>query len=530
MKSFRHISGLALLLAALFCACACDGHVSDADEGTGDIIVNISNSVGLETKHSASESTPTAADGGIMNNLTVWLVQIVGGDYTFVKQSVTTPKAATATVKFTEVARGDYLLLAVANYTGLDATYKEGKSMDANFWSTLIGEISAGKSPTFNDTDGMPSSYEENISVAAGENVIDASLRRCVGRLTFNVRNNLSDKELFIYSMGLSDYNNTQGKLWESEGIGSSMVAFPDFPSMGTGIVQVEHRDGDATTGAAKDNIKTVYDIYLYETDPGAEFKFDMIAALYPKDTPASSVKISSRAQEPYEIQGNTTDFDSSNKFMIRSAYSSNFYLGDTGSSGSGNLVATELTSDEDIKALSNITNYFWKFSPYSSYYSYYITIQNVATGNYLIINSSGISLSSSSSYFYSSASSSTQTLQFYYWGRSSQYLSFDGTSVSSSTSSNSETTRWVVRPVKDGTSSMVYYFDNPELEVVKIPRNDRIIKYLDSYGASQPLTKIDRNEHVTVNINVFYNRELGQFDFEVEDWNTQDNKETTFD
>lgn len=76
----------------------------------------------------------------------------------------------------------------------------------------------------------------------------------------------------------------------------------------------------------------------------------------------------------------------------------------------------------------------------------------------------------------------------------------------------------------------MVYYFDNPELEVVKIPRNDRTIKYLDTYGASQPLTKIDRNEHVTVNINVFYNRELGQFDFEVEDWDTQANKETTFD
>ena len=527
MKSFRHISGLALLLAALFCVCACDGHVSDTDEGTGDIIVNISNSVGLETKHSASESTPTAADGGIMNNLTVWLVQIVGGDYTFVKQSVTTPKAATATVKFTEVARGDYLLLAVANYTGLDATYKEGKPMDANFWSTLIGEISAGKSPTFNDTDGMPSSYEENISVAAGENVIDASLRRCVGRLTFNVRNNLSDKELFIYSMGLSDYNNTQGKLWESEGIGSSMVAFPDFPSMGTGIVQVEHRDGDATTGAAKDNIKTVYDIYLYETDPRAEFKFDMIAALYPKDTQKKDVSVTEKTLDSYDITDNSYSYGTSGQFLIRSASSSTYYLGDD---GSGKLVATEFTDDNEIKAASDINNYLWTFSASSSTDRVSTAIKNVGTGKYISINSSSVSLSSSSTTVTGRIQyDSKYKLTFYYskgggGGGNRTYLVLNSNSPAVSTTVD----YWYVRevtPVPGGRTT--YEFVNPDVE---IPRNKRIIKYLDSYGASQPLTKIDRNEHVTVNINVFYNRELGQFDFEVEDWNTQDNKETTFD
>ena len=525
MKSFRHISGLALLLAALFCACACDGHVSDTDEGTGDIIVNISNSVELETKHSASEGD-SAHDGGIMNNLTVWLVQIVGSDYTFVKQSVTAPKAATATVKFTEVARGDYLLLAVANYTGLDATYTEGKEMDANFWPTLIGEISAGESPTFNDTDGMPSSYEKNISVAAGENVIDASLRRCVGRLTFNVRNNLSDKELFIYSMGLSDYNNTQGKLWESEGIGSSMVAFPDFPSMGTGIVQVEHRD--ATAGAAKDNIKTVYDIYLYETDPGAEFKFDMIAALYPKDTQKSDVSVTTKSLNSYSLSDNSYEYGTSGQYLIRSGESSTYYLGDN---GSGTLVATSFTSDDEITQNSDIKNYLWTFSKGSSFSSSQTTVKNVGTDKYISISSSALSLSDNSTnirskYSYNWDVSGYQLL-FYYEGsrRSYSYLALSSNSPAVSSSEY----YWYVREVSEvsGGGGTTYEFVNPDVE---IPRNKRIIKYLDTYGASQPLTKIDRNEHVTVNINVFYNRELGQFDFEVEDWDTQDNKETTFD
>lgn len=532
MKVLKHIfealTAPALLLAAFLLAPACDGHKDDVGEGTGTVKVNISYPVEMETRHATGEGSD-ASDGGIMNNLTVWLVQN-GGNYTFTKQSVTIPEAATATVEFKDVARGDYILLIAANYTALDNTYTEGTDMDNNFWPTLIGTIAAGQSPSFNDTDGMPLSFQQNISVAAGENVIDASLRRCVGRLTFNVRNNLDDYQLFIHSIGLSDYNNTQGYLWESEGIGTTMVAFPDLPDMdqdGDGV-----KDGLVQVGPRE--VKNIYDIYLYETNPNPEanFTFDMLAALYPKDIPASKVKVSSRELQPYEIQGNSTDFDSNGQYMLRSALNSNIYLGDTGTSGSGSLVATSLESDTEIKALANITNYFWKLTSY--YYGYYATIQNVATGNYLTISSSGISLSSSSSYIYYDSNQSSQTLKFYAYpsGWYAYYLSFNGTNITYSNSENADGTNWTVRPVKAGESGTINYFscDDSSVTFVEIPRNDRIIKYLDIYGASQPLTKISRNEHVTVNINVFYNRELSEFQFEVLDWDDGGSHETTFD
>lgn len=535
MKVLKHIlealTAPALLLAAFLLASACDGHKNDVGEGTGTVKVNISYPVEMETRHATGEGSD-ASDGGIMNNLTVWLVQN-GGAFTFTKQSVTTPKAATATVEFKDVARGDYILLIAANYTGLDGTYTEGTAMDDYFWPTLIGEIAAGQSPSFNDTYGMPLSFQQSISVAAGENVIDASLRRCVGRLTFNVRNNLDDYELFIHSIGLSDYNNTQGKLWESKGIGTTMVAFPDLPDMDQdgdgqkdGLVQVGPRE-----------VKNIYDIYLYGTNPNPEanFTFDMLAALFPKNTPASKVKVSSRELAPYEIQGNSTDFDSSGKYMLRSALNSNIYLGDTGTSGSGSLVATSLESDTEIKALANITNYFWKLTSSSSWGYSYTTIQNVVTGNYLTISSSGILLSNSSSRIYYESNQSSQTLKFYAYpsGWSAYYLSFNGTNITYSNSSNSnDGTNWTVRPVKAGESGTIDYFDcdDSSVKFVEIPRNDRIIKYLDIYGASQPLTKISRNEHVTVNINVFYNRELSEFQFEVLDWDDGGSHETTFD
>lgn len=62
-----------------------------------------------------------------------------------------------------------------------------------------------------------------------------------------------------------------------------------------------------------------------------------------------------------------------------------------------------------------------------------------------------------------------------------------------------------------------------------KITRERRQIKIVDTYGDAQPLRQIKRNEHVTVSINIFYNRELGEFDFEVSSWKKIDNT-TTFD
>ena len=61
------------------------------------------------------------------------------------------------------------------------------------------------------------------------------------------------------------------------------------------------------------------------------------------------------------------------------------------------------------------------------------------------------------------------------------------------------------------------------------LPNGEIKINYIDDYGVSKLLTRIKRNEHVTVSINVSYDREYMQFDFTVKAWVTKDN-ETTFD
>ena len=529
MDLLRHISAPALLLAALLCAPACEGQKDDAGEGTGTLIVNISNPVELETRHASGEGSD-ASDGGIMKTLGVWLITDgqANGDwkYTILQRDLSEPNAATATVTFDDVARGNYFLVIAANYgqTTMDAdAYGPNTSVNEAFTASYVttqingsyvSTLSDGQSPEFNDTMGMPSSFEKTFSVAAGVNVIDASLRRCVGRLTFNVRNNLDNYELFIHSLGLSKHNRSQGKVFESEGVAGEYIEFPDLPDMdqdGNGV-----KDGLVQVGPRE--VKNVYDIYLFETNPADSIQFNMLAALYPKDTQKSDVTVASRAQETYEFDDNADEFVSTSRYLIRSLYSSNYYLGDN---GSGTLVATEFGKDEELQKATDIKNYFWIFSSSTGTAT---TIQNVGTGKYLTINSSGVSLSDSSSEINNKASRNGG-LRFYVDNNS---LIFDGTTISADTDYKNQKSNWYVRKVNNGTSDdTVDYFVNPSKEINRVTRP---IKYIDNYGASQLLTKISRNEHVTVNINVFYNRELGEFQFEVLDWNDGGEHQTTFD
>ncbi|MDY5458911.1 MAG: hypothetical protein SPG05_01360, partial [Candidatus Cryptobacteroides sp.] len=86
--------------------------------------------------------------------------------------------------------------------------------------------------------------------------------------------------------------------------------------------------------------------------------------------------------------------------------------------------------------------------------------------------------------------------------------------------------TRWLVRTATAGAVKVPYFIGSD----YEIPRVKRTINYLDKYGNTQDLKSISRNEHVEVSINVFYNREWGQFDFEVEEWKIIGGNETTFD
>ena len=536
MKSFRH-SILFSALPLLLLAASCDLHKEDLaeGEGIGTVVVNISSPDGLETRHQGNEGSP-ASDGGKMKTLRVWFIEKTSGKI-LDRKDLTLNDAITATVKFEEISRGSYYLCAVSNYTGLDSYVKGGTVDDDGFKNALIAAaatttttLEAGQAPYFSDETGMPASYFKEISVAAGANTVDASLKRCVGRLTIDIRNTTSDYELFVHSLNLSANNRTQGYLFPridgSSSIPSSsdQVTFPDLDS----LVRVK-----PTTETE------VYDYYLFETNPGTALTINMLAALYPKNTEASSVKVSSRSEESTEIGGNTSSIGTSFNYLIRSAYSSNYYLGDN---GSGTLTIESITSDDDIKKKSDLKNYLWKFSGTTGNST---TIKNVGTGNYLTItkttslNWSTYTYEDSYNFSLSSAKSYLTTKESTQYGvrfTSGNYnMAFDGSGISATEDiQNNKQVLWYVRPVRTGDpNKLKYYFDTSDDGVkptAELPRGYHEIKYLDVYGSPQPLTKIDRNEHVTLHVNLFYNAELGQFDFEVAEWEDGGDRETTFD
>ena len=509
MRRLRHSIFLALALLAA----SCDIHKEDEELGTGTIVLNITSPAEPQTRHTSGEDSP-ASDGGIMKTLCIWLVRT--SDDVILEHKDLTPDAATATAEFKDVTRGNYYFCILANYKGLDE-YEAGGTIDDAFKNALVSAqattttttLKAGQAPSF-ETDGMPLSYVQTIDVAAGKNVLDVSLKRCAGRLTINLRNNLSDYDLFVHSLNLSENNRTQGYLFPRLGSTdpipstSEMVAFPDL----TSLIEID----------PKKQVK-VYDYYLYETNPGTVLTINMLAALYPEGTDVSSVKVGSRSETEIEVGGNTSAIGTTYNYLIRSGYSSNYYLGDN---GSGTLTMTEITTDDEIKALTNLDNYRWTFSGTTGNST---TVKNVGTGNYLTISSSGASLSSTSATL-----TTKQSSQYGVRIMSGNYnMTFDGTSIGVTEDvQNNKQILWYVRPVRTGdTGKVKYYFENPTVELA---RGYHEIKYLDVYGSPQPLTKIDRNEHVTLNINLFYNTELAQFDFEVVEWNDGGSRETTFD
>ena len=103
-------------------------------------------------------------------------------------------------------------------------------------------------------------------------------------------------------------------------------------------------------------------------------------------------------------------------------------------------------------------------------------------------------------------------------------YMTYNPNNNSLSGSTNNDlNTKWILRKVEPFTEGG---FINSEAD---IPRKTRPIKIVDKYGDAWLLQQIKRNEHVTVSINIFYNRELGEFDFKVSSWKEVSN-ETTFD
>lgn len=479
---------------------------SEAETGT----LHISFDMGASTKAGAK-------DGDMMKTGSLWLVDDSGKVIVF---DTDTPNAASFEKTINNIQRGDYTLYLVANYTGLN-TYTVGKNIDDGFTKRLLSTITSGQAPEFNEEVGMPCSSVQQVHIAAGENHISAHLQRCVGRLSINVRNNISSHKLAIGGIGLSDNNPTTGYLFPSSD-GSIPPSATDvaFPELAQHVVLATNENKD------------VYDVYLYDTGEATSangITFTLFGAVYEDQTPDGNISIS---QPKYSFSNNDTNLSNGGEYLIRSAESNVIYIGDLENSGIG---VREFSSDEVLKTYKDIKNFLWRAEVSGNQ----VKFKNVGTARYITLSETTAGLDSSGTQFYFSDDTGNGALLFStnrswsWWSYSYSYgysltlnSASNGLSGTTGMESNSRT-RWLVRTATSSTGDHIPHFIGSDYE---IPRVKRTINYLDKHGNTQILKGISRNEHVEVSINVFYNREWGQFDFEVEGWKIIDGNETTFD
>lgn len=419
----------------------------------------------------------------------------------------------------TGIKRGDYKLYVFVNGSKeqaeiFDKAYPNPHklSIDDLLKTKLSGkDLERGKSPTFADEEGIPCTFVTDVAITAGNNYVDAHLERCVGRLTIKVLNNIPDRKLAIRSIGLSADNPTNGYYFPS----SSAVTKGAFPDLTETIVFAPNEN------------KTIFDHYVYETDVLSEgLTFDLFGAVYGSE---ETVSFDENKVDVYKFGQNIkSGWSPQNNeiYLLRSAASPDYYIGDL----DGKLGCSANSDDVEFGHRNDVKNYLWEVSVSVSGTKY--KFKNVGTNRCISLDRTTLSLvdESKCTEFSTSISSNGYCFYDYQWtlsvpARSNYYIAYksDNNTLIGSTTNNDLNTKWILRKAEHVTEGE---FIKSE---VAIPRKSRQIKIVDKYGDAQLLQQIKRNEHVTVSINIFYNRELGQFDFEVSSWKEVSN-ETTFD
>lgn len=428
---------------------------------------------------------------------------------------------SSGTEVITGIKRGDYKLYVFVNGSKeqaekFDNAYPNPHKLSIDdLLKTKLSDhdLVGGNSPTFTEDEGIPCTFVTDVAITAGNNYVDAHLERCVGRLTIKVLNNIPDRKLAIRSIGLSADNPTNGYYFPS----SSAVTKGAFPEL-EGVIEF-----------APNENKTIFDHYVYETDVVNEgLSFDLFGAVYGSE---ETVNFDENKAKVYKFGQNITSgrIPQNNAiYLLRSAASPDYYIGDL----DGKLGCSANSDDIVFAHRNDVKNYLWEVSVDNPGNSAKYTFKNVGTTKFIKLDRNTMSLVEGGGTKFS-ASSSENGYSFYEnqrtGGRFSPkydyYMTYNPNenSLSGSTTNNALNTKWILRKVEPFTEGG---FINSEAD---IPRKTRPIKIVDKYGDAWLLQQIKRNEHVTVSINIFYNRELGEFDFKVSSWKEVSN-ETTFD
>lgn len=499
---FKTLAAAFLTLSAI--SCAKDTPAKDKPvygEGEGNLHISLSTA--------GTTKAGTAQEGDIIKTGRLWLIDADDNVMRFYSADNINVASGEATIK--NIKRGVYTLCILANCKELDS-YVTGSKIDEAFKKKLLPIISDGSAPAFTEETGMPCSAVIHQEITVGENYVEAHLQRCVGRISIRIRNNIGDSKIAIGAVGLSQNNPSTGYLFE-----------PLDGSVPPTVTNLSFKELTGITTIAPYETKEVYDSYLYEIDASTAVNgitFDLLGGIYDAAVSDEDISIAYRTQYNFGNNLSTLGDVSGNKYLIRSVESPTRYVGTTGSGvGTG-----EFTEDAELEYFKDTPNYLWEFVGNSSS----AKLKNVKTGNYLDKNLNMTADAAKAQTFTITNNAGKFLFGYtreYWWSSSTYYITYDAGKLSVQRNNTGTTAQWYLR-LLDESSINEPYFVNALRE---IPREARPIHYVDKYGAHNKLERIDRNEHITVTVNIFYNREMGEFKFEVEGWSGKDS-ETTFD
>ena len=495
---FKTLAAAFLALSAI--SCAKDTPAKDKPvygEGEGNLHISFSTA--------GTTKAGTAQEGDIIKTGRLWLIDADDNVMRFYSADNINVASGEATIK--NIKRGVYTLCILANCKELDS-YITGSKIDEAFKKKLLPAISDGSAPAFTEEPGMPCSAVIHQEITVGENYVEAHLQRCVGRISIRVRNNIGDSKIAIGAVGLSQNNPSTGYLFE-----------PLDGSVPPTVTNLSFKELTGITTIAPYETKEVYDSYLYEIDASTAVNgitFDLLGGIYEAAVRDEDISIAYRTQYNFGNNLSTLGDVSGNKYLIRSVESSTRYVGYTGS-GVG---THEFNEDSELEYFKDTPNYLWEFVGNSAS----AKLKNVKTGSYLD-EDLNMTADENKAKTFTITNNAGKFLFGYTWYYSKYYMTYDAGNLSVKRNNTGTSAQWYIR-LLDESSINEPYFENA---VREIPREARPIHYVDKYGAHNKLERIDRNEHITVTVNIFYNREMGEFKFEVEGWSEKDS-ETTFD
>ena len=264
---------LITFLALISCAKEGGGRVDYGPE-TGNLCVRFDVSamnppiVGVTQDNADAGHVLSVESDGKMMIGRMWLVDKVT-DKVVVFGEMGVNNSTSTKHEFTNIKRGEYKLYILLNSTELDG-FTEGKKIDDSFKKKCLAEIKPGASPEYTVESGVPCSIVKDVAIAAGNNNVDVSLQRCVGRLTVVVLNNIHDCKLAIGGIGLSAVNPSTG------------YYFPQSDGSVPGYTNLAFHDLASTVVLPPSKNKIIFDRYIYETKDIPEgLSFRLFGAVY---------------------------------------------------------------------------------------------------------------------------------------------------------------------------------------------------------------------------------------------------------